>query len=167
MKEIGDDEPPVNIFLDMGVQLGRESEECLVVHPLEEVFLGSLGIQSVDILDGVFFGTEPVMGRNEPLFVLFGFWMFNRSEWEVSVVGLLIVGLSELITTIDVESSAIDGQLATIDEIFSFHKVFSIGLAWLVQSELSWELGTVQVHSENVFGTIIGVVNFSNIDGVV
>ena len=65
------------------------------------------------------------------------------------------------------ESPSIDGQLASIDEVLALNKVLCVGLSRLVEGEFTREFLSVEVHGEDVFGTVVGVVDLGDVDGVV
>ena len=64
MQEVGNDEFSVNILRLVCVEFGQESDISLVVHPLEVVLLGTLGQQTVDMTQRVFFVTETIVRGN-------------------------------------------------------------------------------------------------------
>lgn len=163
MEQIRNDEPPIDILFNVSIKFCAESQESLLVHPLEEVLLGSLGIKSVDILNRIFFRTEAIVGWDQLGLVLFGLGVLNRGQWEVSIEGSFVVLLSELIAPVDMEGPSIYIQLATIIKVLTLHKIFRIRLPWLIQSEPSGQLLPVQIHREDVLSTIIGIMNFCDI----
>jgi hypothetical protein len=62
---VGDDELAVAVLgLGRG-EVGVEAEADLLVHPLEEVLLGRLGDQSEDVAEGVLFGADAVVRRDD------------------------------------------------------------------------------------------------------
>ncbi len=93
--------------------------------------------------------------------------MLNRRKWEISVILLLVIGLSKLITPINMESPSINRQLASINKVLTFNKVLCVGLTRLIEGEHTRKLFPVEVHGEDVLCTVIWVMDFSDIDGVV
>ena len=65
------------------------------------------------------------------------------------------------------EGPSIDGQLASVNEVLALYKVLSVCLSRLVKGELTREFLPVEVHGEDVLGTVVGVVDLGDVDGVI
>lgn len=107
------------------------------------------------------------MRRNEFGFVFFGLWVFDRGQWEVPVELGFVILLGEGVTAVDVEGTTVNAEFATIFKMFTFYKIFGVGLSGLIQGKFSWEFLPVEIHGENVLSTIIWVMDLSNINGVI
>lgn len=120
----------------MGSELGCETEDDLVVDPLEEVFLGRLGDESVDVAEGVLFISEAVVGRDDDVAgVLLGSLVLVL-DGEVHVVVLQVVVVGELVAAQDEELLAVDGQLSVGVEVPGGHVFLLVHLPRLVEGEL-------------------------------
>jgi len=98
----GNDEPTVNILRHASVELGRETQDLLVVvHSLEEVTLGLLRDQLVHLSKRVLLVSEPVIGgslwRNRLGWLL----ELYLTERELVSVLLLVVLLSHRVHAVD------------------------------------------------------------------
>lgn len=62
---IGDDELAVAVLRLGSSEVSIEAEADLLVYPLEEVLLGRLGDQSEDIAEGVLFGADAIVRRDD------------------------------------------------------------------------------------------------------
>ena len=88
-----DDETTVDILGNAGVEASSETQDLLViVHGLEEVTLGLLRDQFVDVTESVLLVTESVVGRDNHGLGLTRSGVLNLAEVEVhSVLGLVEV----------------------------------------------------------------------------
>lgn len=90
----GDDEAAVNIFWDAGVETSCEPEDLFViVNTLEEVALGLIWDELVDVAKRVLLVAEPVVWWDLGCDCLRWSWEFNASEWPVVSV---LLGIERL-----------------------------------------------------------------------
>lgn len=88
------------------------------------------------------------------------------SESEVNSEVSFIVVLSEGITSMNVELFSIYNQSIITSEIWGFQEIFRVRLSGLIESSLSRDSLSFEHFREGVSSSI-GVVHFSDVDGVV
>ena len=94
-------------------------------------------------------------------------WLFDVTQWEVLVVSLQEVVLSENINTHDLENSAIGDEISiVIDFTASEISVTNELLSWLINVERFRQLLSSEVHWEWV-SSVIWEVYFSDLYGIV
>jgi len=165
----GDDEAAVNIFRDARVEAGSESEDVLVVvEVLEEVRLGSVGDELVDVAQGVLLSShEAVMGRD---LRGLGFSWARRvlfAQFKMTLVFGLVELLGVGINSIDPHdvSEHVDG--ATREDLVAGKVVISDeGLAGLLNLAGVGKLLSAEEAGERIV-TVVLVVGFSDLNGVI
>ena len=106
-----DNESPVNILGHLSVELSSVSEDLLVVvDVLEEINLGLLWHEVIDITESVYLVTETVMGRDLHDDGGSGLRLLDVAEREMAMILLQIVVLRGLVGTADSENSTISRQ---------------------------------------------------------
>jgi len=164
----GDDETTVDILGNAGVEAGSEAEDLLVVvDALEEVTLGLLRDELVDVTESVLLVSETVVGRHNDFLGFARAGVLNLTEVEVEAILALVEVLGVFIDTRDAENAAegvdhatggdlVAGQVVVSDEVLS-GLVDGVGVGQLLSTEEKGEGVT----------TIVRVVNFSDLNGVV
>lgn len=166
MQEVGNNEFSVNILRLVCVEFGQESDISLVVHPLEVVLLGTLGQQTVDMTQRVFFVTETIVRGNLLGRILLGLGLGNITNGIVITILFHVVLMGEGITSQNVELSAIEVQVFIRSDLKRSDKFFGYALSWLIKIELLGELLSLHKEREGVSSTV-GGFDFSNLNAVV
>lgn len=120
----------------MSSELGSKTEYDLVIDPLEEIFLGRLGDQSVDIPEGVLFISETIVRRDDDIALVLLRSIVLVLHGEVDVVILQVVFMGELVAAQNKELLAVDGQLSVRVEVLRGHVFLLVHLTRLVEGEL-------------------------------
>jgi hypothetical protein len=132
-----DDEPPVNILGNLGVEASSVSQDLLVVvDVLEEINLGLLRYKIIHITKRVDFVTETVMRRNLHNHGTSVSGLLDVSKRELASVLAEVVILSSLVDTANSEHSAVCCQgLAKADLVAREISVSNESLTGLVDIE--------------------------------
>jgi hypothetical protein len=163
-----DDEAALDIFRDSRVKSGSVAKHFLViVNRLEEIALGFLGDQVVDVAEGVDLISKSVIGRNLSLGGLGNWRHLSFADGEVSTVFLGEERLSEAIDTMDVKGAAKrDDWLPGVNFIASQVIVSNKAEAWLVDIGSKWQLLSPEKFGEGITA-IVREVNFTNLNCVI
>lgn len=140
------DEASIQILRDASVESGCESEHLLVVvYILEEVTLGLIRQEFVDVSEGVNFVTESVVGRDKERLWLTRLGVFNTTNVEELVVLFFIELACEFIHSCYSEHSAksINSSLG-LNLITSKVVVTNEVLAWLIDCEVLGQFLSLQ-----------------------
>lgn len=164
----GDNEPPVNVLGNLGVEPGGESQDLLVVvHVLEEVDLWLLRDKVIDVAQRVYLVTETVVRWHLDDNCLSWLHWHDVADWEVPVISVQEVVLGELVDSLDSEDSAVGDEVPVeLDLIAGEISVTDELLTWLIHSEGLWQLLSPEVDGEGI-PTVVGVMNFSDLNGIV
>jgi len=164
----GDNEAAVNVFWHSSVEAGRESEDFLViVDRLEEVSLGLVWDELVDVAEGVFLVSDTVVGRDQGCDWFGRGWEGDASKWEIVAVFLGVEFLGGLVDAFDFKDAAESIDVAVWSDLVAGEVVVSDeGLAWLVHIEAVWELLSAKEQGEGI-AAIVRVVNLTDLEGVV
>ena len=163
-----DDESSVHVFGYLCVESGGVSEDLpVVVHVLEEVNLGLLGNQVIDVAERVHFVTKSIVRGDLHLHWVGWLWLLDVADGELSVEFLVEVLLRESVHTSDFEHSAVGNQWSVVSDFITGQvSVSDEVLTWLFHIEGLWKLLSSKVHREGV-SSVVGKVHFSDLDGVV
>jgi len=163
-----DDEAAVDVFGHSGVEAGRVAEDLLVVvYALEEVTLGLVWHELVDVAKGVSLVTEAVVGWDHESLLLRDRWLLDLADWELVTVLHSVEVLSEFIDASDLVDSAegVD-DTSWVDLIAGEVVITNEVLAWLVHIESVWKFLSSQKEGEGVT-SIIWAVGLSDFDGII
>jgi len=165
----GDDETTVNIFRNARVETGSESEDVLVVvEVLEEVRLGSVGDQLVDVTEGVLLSShESVVDRD--LWGLSFSWAGRVlfSQFKMTLVFVVVVGLGVGVNSIDSHHVSEHGDGATGEDLVAGEVVISNeGLTGLLNLAGVGKLLSAEEAGEGV-ETVVLMVSLSDFDGII
>ncbi len=163
-----DDELALDVLRHARVEPRRESQDLLViVHILEEISLGLVRHQLVDVTERVDLVSEAVVRRNLPLLGLPRLRQLDLAELEVLAVGLLVELLRELVHSVNPKDPSEDIELlAGLDLIARNIVVTDKVLTWLIYSEAFGELLSPQEQRERV-PPVVSMVDLSDLDRVV
>ena len=140
------DEASIQILRDASVESGCESEHLLVVvYILEEVTLGLIRQEFVDVSEGVNFVSKSVVGRDKERLWLTRLGVFNTTNVEELVVLFFIELACEFIHSCYSEHSAksINSSLG-LNLITSKVVVTNEVLAWLIDCEVLGQFLSLQ-----------------------
>ena len=163
-----DDESSVNIFGNLGVESGGVSQYLLVVvHVLEEVDLGLLWNEVIHVTKGVDLVSETVVSWHLYNNCISWFWLFDVTQWHVSVEPREVIVLRKFIYAFIFEDSTVSDKFSfEFNLIASEISVTNELLTWLIDGESLWQFLSSQVHTEGV-SSVIWEMNFSDLNGVV
>jgi hypothetical protein len=134
------DKSTVNVLWDFSVESSSISENLFVIiNIFKEIYLRFFSNKLIDITERINLVTKTVVRWNLNYNWVSGFWLFDVTEWEMSLVSAQIVVLSEFVNTVDIENSAVSykrfvetylvtGEVSVTDEFMS----------WLVDLESFW-----------------------------
>lgn len=164
----GDDEAAVNVFRHFRVEAGCESEDLLViVDRLEEVALGLVWDELVDVAESVFLVSDTVVGWNQGGDWLGWGWEGDLSNREIVAVFLSVEFLGGLVDAFDFKDAAESIDVALWGDLVAGEVVVADeGLSWLVDIEAVWELLSAEEQGKRI-AAIVRVVNLTDLDSVV
>ena len=164
----GDDEAAVKVFRHSRVEAGCESEDFLViVDRLEEVALGLVWDELVDVAESVFLVADTVVGWDQGGDWLGWGWESDLSKWEIVAVFLSVEFLGGLVDAFDLKNAAESIDVALWGDLVAGQVVVANeGLSWLVDIEAVWELLSAEEQGKGV-AAIVRVVNLTDLDSVV
>ena len=134
------DKSTINVLWDFSVESSSISENLFVIiNIFKEIYLRFFSNKLIDITERINLVTKTVVWWNLNYNWVSGFWLFDVTEWEMSLVSAQIVVLSEFVNTVDIENSAVGykrfvetylvtGEVSVTDEFMS----------WLVDLESFW-----------------------------
>ena len=134
------DKSTVNVLWDFSVESSSISEDLFVIiNIFKEIYLRFFSNKLIYITERINLVTKTVVWWNLNYNWVSGFWLFDVTEWEMSLVSAQIVVLSEFVNTVDIENSAVGykrfvetylvtGEVSVTDEFMS----------WLVDLESFW-----------------------------
>jgi hypothetical protein len=162
------DKPAVDIFRDASIKLSSVSQYLsLVVDSLEEVLLGFLGDQSVDVSEGVDLISEAVVRGDLTLDGLGGSRVVDLTDVEDLALLLLVEGVGERIHALDVEVATVGiDETVRLDHVPCEVVVTHVHKARLSHLEVSGKSLSLHEKSE-VVAAVIRVMHLSDFDGVV
>jgi len=164
----GDDEAAVNVFRHSRVEAGCKSEDLLViVDRLEEVSLGLVWDELVDVAESVFLVSDTVVGWNQGGDWLGWGWEGDLSNWEIVAVFLSVEFLGGSVDAFDFKDAAESIDVAFWGDFVTGEVVVANeGLSWLVNIEAVWKLLSAEEQGKGV-AAIVRVVNLADLDSVV
>ena len=125
------DKSTVNVLWDFSVESSSISENLFVIiNIFKEVYLGFFSDKLIDVTERIDFVSKTVVWWNLNYNRVSGFWLFDVTEWEMSLVSAQIVILSEFVDPVDIENSSISykrlvktylvtGKISVTDEFMS------------------------------------------------
>jgi hypothetical protein len=167
-QEVAQQEAAVDILGHARVEPSRIAEHLLVVvHSLEEVTLGLLGDQVVDVAEGVLLLAETIVGRNLLLDWGAGRRHLDGTQLEELAILAGVVLLGVLVNAGDVEGAS-EGKNAAIglNLVAGQVVVSNEGEAGLLHLVAEGHALPPEQEGEAVT-SIVGVVHLANLDGVV
>jgi hypothetical protein len=125
------DKSTVNVLWDFSVESSSISENLFVIiNIFKEIYLRFFSNKLIDVTERIDLVTKTVVWWNLNYNWVSGFWLFDVTEWEMSLVSAQIVVLSEFVDTVDIENSSIGykrlvktylvtGEVSVTDEFMS------------------------------------------------
>ena len=163
-----DDKSSVDVFWDLSVESSSVSQDLFViVDVLEEVNLWLLWDKFLNITKRVLFITETIVWWNLKWNLWNWSWLFNVTEFEVSLVLISIVLLSESIDTSDFEVSTVSIEVLSWEDLICGKvSISNEDLTWLLHVEVFWESLSSQVDGM-VVSSVIWEKAFSDLDSII
>jgi len=164
----GDNEAAINVFRHFRVEAGCESEDLLViVDRLEEVALGLVWDELVDVAESVFLVSDTVVGWDQGGDWLGWGWECDLSKWEVVAVFLSVELLGGLVDAFDLKNASESIDVALWGDLVAGQVVVANeGLSWLVDIEAVWELLSTEEQGKCV-AAVVRVVHLTDLDSVI
>ena len=162
------DEAAVHVLWDASVEASSKSQNFLViVHALEEVALGFVWHQLVNIAKGVLLITDPVVGSNLDRHLLRWCRLGDAAKGEVVAVLFGVELLGELVDTLNFKFTPIGNNVAGRGDLVAGQVVVSDeGLAWLIHVKAVWQFLSAQEQGEGI-SSIVRVVDFTDFNSVI
>jgi len=125
------DKSTVNVLWDFSVESSSISEDLFVIiNIFKEIYLRFFSNKLIDVTKRINLISKSVVRWNLNYNWVSCFWLFDVTEWEMSLMSAQIVVLSEYVDTIDIENSAISykrliktylvtGKVSITDEFMS------------------------------------------------
>ena len=102
------DKSTVNVLWDFSVESSSISEDLFVIiNIFKEIYLRFFSNKLIDVTKRINLISKSIVRWNLNYNWVSSFWLFDVTEWEMSLMSAQIVVLSEYIDTIDIENSAI------------------------------------------------------------
>ncbi len=162
------DEAAVDILGHACVEAGCVAEDLsFVVNRLEEVLLGLLRDQAVNVAERVNLVTEAVVRWDLSLCRISGLGVLNSAQIKVSIKFLLVEVEGELVNASDVElaTEGLD-EAAGVELVGCVVVVTHVLEAGLCHLEVTRQ--SLSLHQESeVVAAVVRVVNLSNLNGVI
>jgi hypothetical protein len=102
------DKSTVNVLWDFSVESSSISEDLFVIiNIFKEIYLRFFSNKLIDVTKRINLISKSVVWWNLNYNWVSCFWLFDVTEWEMSLMSVQIVVLSEYVDTIDIENSSI------------------------------------------------------------
>ena len=161
------DEAAIEILGHASVKLGGEAQDPLVVvHGLEEVFLGPLGDELVHLTEGVLLVTKAIVGRLNRLHGLRRGRELNVADREVIAILGSVVVLSKFIDSVHDVDAAVSVDIGCGSDFVACQVVVTDeALAWLVGVVTIWELLTAEQEGKGISAVVreVALTDFESI----